>query len=508
MNYGLPAPARWVPGKKSGTNVLLDPYGNRMLLKVTDSKHKFFWCSKTKKLLCPVRLTLDIDTDTIVRMSGEHNHDSKLVEESVKAKVATAIDIAVNNPTLNPRTVFIDVTNNVLEDPTTSSGLPHLPNPRSLARVIQRKRKAKVATPALPRVWDDMIVPEEFLTTIDGEVFLILDDNIPGKTIKVWGWASNYGIGILKSATDYYGDGTFEICKSTMFVQAWVLVAKSTTTNVCLPCAFFLLPDKLYATYHYVLLKLKDLGVTAPDIFHLDFEAAAIKAVKAVYPEAKVECCDTHWKRCLRSNQSEHGLITHMNEDSTIQQFNRKLWALSYIPEEDVIDVYTNIILPTLPVVDNDDSDNDEQEADDYTIAMDAYLNYFESTWIGAVNKRTGIRGRPKFNMGLWVKYAAVKEGRDDLTSNHSEAWNSASKLSIPKKANICVICKSIKSEEAFARAKFHRAFSRNPPSDPNPKRTKARLANFASLKRIVDLYKTVPHGAYIDAIAAHFNDA
>ena len=129
MNYGLPAPAKWVPGKHSGTNVLLDPYGNRMLLKVTDSKHKFFWCSKTKKLLCPVRLTLDIDTDTIVRMSGEHNHDSELVEESVKAKVATAIDIAVNNPTLNPRTVFIDVTNNVLEDPTTSSGLPHLPNP-------------------------------------------------------------------------------------------------------------------------------------------------------------------------------------------------------------------------------------------------------------------------------------------------------------------------------------------------------------------------------------------
>ena len=57
--------------------------------------------------------------------------------------------------------------------------------------------------------------------------------------------------------------------------------------------------------------------------------------------------------------------------------------------------------------------------------------------------------------MNLWVKYDAIKAGREDLTSNNSEAWNSASKVSIPMKPSIWVVCKAIKQEEGLARAKL-----------------------------------------------------
>ena len=133
---------------------------------------------------------------------------------------------------------------------------------------------------------------------------------------------------------------------------------------------------------------------------------------------------------------------------------------------------------------------------------------YFEATWIGVVNKQTQVRGKPKFSMDLWVKYQAVKDGREDLTSNRSEAWNSANKISIPMKPNIWVVCKSIKAEEGLARAKLHAAMGGNPPSDPNPGRTKKRVDRAKSLKKIVDQYGILTINTYLDALVSHFNDA
>ena len=78
MEVNLPSPACWIAGRKAGSQVLLDPYNVCLKLKVTDTKNKFFWCSRTKDLGCPVRVTLDRVTDCITRISGEHNHDSNL----------------------------------------------------------------------------------------------------------------------------------------------------------------------------------------------------------------------------------------------------------------------------------------------------------------------------------------------------------------------------------------------------------------------------------------------
>ena len=128
----------------------------------------------------------------------------------------------------------MDVTNDVLSYPRTSDGLPYLPNMRAMARSMQLKRKGILNAPSIPKEWEEMIVPEQYSTTLDGEHFLILDQAVPGKSIKVWGWASNTGISIMKAANHIYGDGTFEICKETKFMQAWVMVAKCSNIKVTL----------------------------------------------------------------------------------------------------------------------------------------------------------------------------------------------------------------------------------------------------------------------------------
>ena len=430
----LPSPARWIAGRKAGSQVLLDPFNVRLKLKVTDPKNKFYWCSRTKDLQCLVRVTLDRETDCITRITGEHNHDSSLVKDTIMEKYQEIVQNAVSNPTITPRTAYMDLTAAVMGEPSTSGvGVPELPNQRSMARLIQKKRKAELGMPSLPSSWEEMTVPDEYYTTQDGGDFLILDEYVPGTLKKVWGWASDSGISVLKASSDIYGDGTFEVAKSTLFSQAWILVAKSEQMNVSIPCAFFLLPDKQYNSYSLCLNKVKELGVTSPKRFHLDFEAASIKAVKNVFGAATVlECCDTHWKRCLRTHQQEVGLVPHINNQVEVQTFCRKLWALSFVPQEDIVHVYTKVLLPTMPEFEADEDGDGGDDVNNYNKALDSYLHYFEGTWVGAESKRTKVRGKPKFSFDLWVKYQAVKDDRPDLTSNRSEAWNSASNISIP----------------------------------------------------------------------------
>ena len=376
---------------------------------------------------------------------------------------------------------------------------------RTLARTLQRKRKVELGvTGNLSESWEEMLVPEVFTKTVDGEEFIILDEPLEGKVGKVWGFCSPTGLAILKGAKDVYGDGTFEIVKSTLFYQLWVLVARSESNKVTVPCCYFLLPDKSFATYTLLLSRLKELGVTGPDVFHLDFESAAIKAVKAVFPSTAVECCDTHWKRTLRRQQQEIGLLKYSNQCVDIQQFLRLLWALCYVPKEEVLSVYLDHVLPKMPEVD-EEVDENQEEAAEYGEALEKFMDYFELTWVGKVNKRTNLRGKPKFALDLWNKFDAAESGRDDLTNNNSEAQNSVQKMLLPMSPNIWAVLRSIKDEESLAHAKFTAALS-GEPVDSNPGRTKARLLKARTLTKIVRQYKELPIKTYLEAISSHFN--
>ncbi len=199
-----------------------------------------------------------------------------------------------------------------------------------------------------------------------------------------------------------------------------------------------------------------------------------------------------------------------MNAYPPIQLFVRQLWALSMVPEKDVVQVYTDVILPKMPLFEGEsdsDSNAEGEETSNYTKDLDSYLQYFEATWIGSINKRTNIRGKPKFKVSLWNKYQSVKDDQADLTSNRSEAWNSASKISLPMKPNVWVVLQALQKEEGFARAKMIAAISGNAPADPNPGRTKLRLRRVEKLKIIVSQYGNIPIEDYLNAVVTLYND-
>ena len=85
--FQFPIEATWVPSKNSRSNkpVLVDPYGNRLIKKSEYGSKVFYWCGR-KDLNCPVRVTLDKETNQIASIRHEHNHDSAKLQQFIKEK--------------------------------------------------------------------------------------------------------------------------------------------------------------------------------------------------------------------------------------------------------------------------------------------------------------------------------------------------------------------------------------------------------------------------------------
>lgn len=504
--FEFPIDATWVPSKNTRSNkpVLVDPYGNRLIKKSDYGSKVFYWCGR-KDLNCPVRVTLDKEANQIVSIRHEHNHDSAKLQQFITEKTTEVIQNAARNPTIAPRVAFRDLTTAVLSSPATSPGIGSLPKSRTLARQIQRKRKANLGVVAnLPQNWEDHIIPDLYKVTKDGQDFNILDVET-GEGKKVWGFMSPTCLNIAKNSTHLWVDGTFEIVSKSLFEQLWIIVGTSEANNITIPLAYFLLPNKSGNSYQIVLQAIKDLGVQEVEVFHCDFELAAIKAIAAVYPEAKIEGCDVHWKRALRQAQSRVGLLRYSEEDVTIQNWIRLLWSLSYVPIDDVLKVFTEYVLPNMPEIDDDEEN--QEEAADFEKALEDYIAYFEATYLGKVNLRTGMRGRPRFKYEYWNHFDIVSNDSGEITNNKSEAFNSLMKITIPMAPNIFTILKAIQDEDAISNAKFRAAIAGNVNSDPNPSRTKRYIDRKNKLKGLLEQYATLELKDYMEALMSFHND-
>ena len=298
----------------------------------------------------------------------------------------------------------------------------------------------------------------------------------------------------LSNADDLFVDRTFEFVEKTLFSQLWVVVVRI-SMFVSIPGAFFCLPSKDAHVYKQVLECLKTHGVQNPKRIHLDFELADIKAAKECYPDTELIGFDTHWKRNLRTHNGKCGLATFSNTD-VIHTFLRHLWSLSLVPEEDVVKVWEYILEKEFP-----EMDDEEETVEEYNQAMEFYLMYFEQTWIGTKNRRTGIRGKPKFPHKLWNKFSHVLK-EDDLTNNVSESWNSASKLCLPRNPSIWAVLDSIKKEEGLARNKLNVVALHND-ADNHGGRTQHYIEKKAKRRSMAESYGSIPLSEYINIAAS-----
>lgn len=195
-------------------------------------------------------------------------------------------------------------------------------------------------------------------------------------------------------------------------------------------------------------------------------------------------------------------LLFHCHQESTeLQTLVRYLWALSLVPESAIISTWEGFISVKYEEMRDNLGDAGEN--------VDEFLSYFEKTWIGALNWRTGARRAPMFPHSMWNKFQTVMSD-DIMTSNAAEGYNRALSLSFPKNASIWTVIQQLRSEENnnFRKMKdVALGLQNNCSVAPGNSRNIQKLQKRSDLKKIVSNFENVELHHYMDLLIDFFNN-
>ena len=502
-------PAEYVPAMRNKGKLLKDNQSFLYNLSRKREKKTYWICQKKNQLGCKVTAVVlckedengEAD-DEIIKIDGAHTHDSDLMLAAAKKALNDEVNAAKRDMNISPRSICANISQS-LKSNQNAAAISALPKKDAIARKVQRARMKELKVPPPPKSWFETKVPLPLTVTASGDQFLIMEDNIEEhRPEKVLGFASPECIDIMKTATQFFADGTFDIMDKTLFFQMFVIICTA-PTGVNVPCAYFMLPTKEALCYKKALSCLKDqFDIPDPPLFHCDFEQAIIKSVGEVFPTTRLLCCDTHFKRALRTNIQKYHLLAACNIDSRLQQFVRYVWGLSLIPVEDITEVWTEFVVKNIPDVEEDEWPNVEPGD------LEDLVAYVENTWIGGRNRRTGKPQMPKFKHDLWNKNQAILQG-EDLTTNSSEGYNLQLKLAMPKSANLWNMIMALIKEDSLVALKLRdQALTTTTPEDsPGNKRKAARLQKKQDLFNLVKRYPDMNTKAFMDNVAAFYNN-
>ena len=292
-------------------------------------------------------------------------------------------------------------------------------NPDSIKRTIRRIQRKNL--PKEPTALKDVVIEGEWTETADKEKFLIHDSG-PTSHSRVIIFASKQGLTHLARQSNWYMDGTFSMAPK-LFQQLYIICAQLGTSAVT--CVYALLTGKSQCHYEQMLKAVirgcEELGFSPdPTTIHLDFEQAAINAVKTTFgPHVQTLGCFYHLTQSTWRKIQELGLSEYYKGDSEFRHFCGMVDGLAFLPLHEVqtgMEYLRSISVP----------------------GSEALLDYFDATYVSGSFRsiqrpaapgegQLGMRLRkmpPLFPPQLWnVHEATMSQG--DRTNNKCEAWNS-----------------------------------------------------------------------------------
>lgn len=160
--------------------------------------------------------------------------------------------------------------------------------------------------------------------------------------------------------------------------------------------------DKTEVSYIEIFDNLKQLqpNLNPTDVM-LDFEQAAIKATQKSFPMAEVHLCRFHFGQNVWRHVQSVGLQQVYSTDPDFAQNIKLLTALSYVPVENVVDAYDELISTDF---------FDENSDSPYKDQIQTLLAYFQSTYIYRIDRK-GQRQPPLYPPALWNVYDQTLTG-------------------------------------------------------------------------------------------------
>ncbi|QQP58582.1 Uncharacterized protein FKW44_003950 [Caligus rogercresseyi] len=355
---------------------------------------KTIWkCDQYFSLFCRARV--HTNTDTIVKVVGQHNHAGNIAKVEAIRAINLAKEIAISTQESTH-----SIATNVFVGASISS-VGHLPNFNQLKRTIRNKRKSQNQAPPQPFSLSELLIPMEYHLTYSQEPFLLFDSNDRGDRILIFSTQDN--LTILSQANTWYADGTFKVAPP-LFEQLYTL--HGVILDNVVPLVFVLMASKSEQCYKKLFLKLKELNNSLnPSTIMTDFEKASINAFTTSFPTTEQKGCFFHFCQCIFRSIQSSGLKRQYENDIDFALKMRMLAALAFVPPEDVVQSFEVLVANN-----------------NYLEESQIVLDYVEDNWIGRPNCH-GIRRPPRFNINLWNCYEAAKEC-GSKTNNSCEAWH------------------------------------------------------------------------------------
>lgn len=155
----------------------------------------------------------------------------------------------------------------------------------------------------------------------------------------------------------------------------------------------------IYGEIFRILVELKPS--LKPEHITIDFEQAVIKAIRKCFTEARIHGCNFHFSQNIWKHIQQVGLQTKYADDADFALSIRMILALAFVPIPDIEKAFTIVTSCDIFV------ENEEYE---HNAAIQTFLNYVETTYIGRFD-RAGKRRSGLFPKELWNVYDITLQG-------------------------------------------------------------------------------------------------
>ncbi|RMZ96587.1 hypothetical protein BpHYR1_017597 [Brachionus plicatilis] len=341
---------------------------------------------------------------------------------------------------------------------------------RDAMRQIINRERSKVALSGFnARSLEQLVIPDFLVNTYKNKKFYYYDSGSLDKN-RIIIFTTEDNLRLLSQYKDWYADGTFDI-SPTLFKQVYSI--HIIINETALPMLYALLPNKKQTTYKKLFRVVLGLGVSVPNSMNVDFEMAAINAIKLIF-KCKVNACYFHLCQSIWRKIQKTGLVKNWFDDKFRLSF-RRLQALVFIPISDV-----HLALDYI----KQNSSN----------SFSTILDYFEKNYIG----RAG--GKPRFEMELWNLFERVKNNIP-RTNNDVESWHSRLKYDARQNLTVAKVVELFRLEQSYMESGLVSLFN----GDVIKKTKKRQVEKNEKLKRIISNYDSNTLKLHLDGLANLF---
>ena len=378
---------------KRGKRKILHNGSSFVLKKKLAGEKELFECTRRRdEIGCFA--TLHFKDGEIVALNNDHSHAPDLAK-NVALKIQDRIKSKAKETVEKPHQILQSVSEELSIE--NAANLPSISNQKRQIRSIRSGKENSESSDGLGVI--NTVDSRRFFES--GEDFLLFNSfehqaEREKNQMIILGTLNS--LEILKQSDHWFADGTFDIAP-TAYYQVYTLHCLH--MGRVFPCLYAVMSNKKQSMYTDFFEQVREyVSGRSPKTVTIDFEMAAINALKLIFPDTKINGCFFHLKQSLfRKIQA----LGHQKEYSKSLEFANKckmIAALAFVPVGEVEKTFQSL----------------KQELSE-DARFTELLKYFQVNYIGNESIKS------KFEIVLWNVTQQISQELPK-TNNYVEGYN------------------------------------------------------------------------------------